>query len=466
MKKLKYLLIGGLICSLALPALASNGNPRLNNSIPGTDSALVFCNTKPYQDDNATNGSLYLLVKNDHYFVDTTAYPGYTKYGVTKTLVTTTNGYIMLKQTGKYAVAPFTLGSPVGPADEPIESVTWYRTGIPDAPANLAVQAGFETAKVTWTLSSDYDYSSIELTVRKTSDGSIVYATGNTSPTVLSGRTTSYALGELVDGRVLMPGTEYQVNLQAKVKAKADNSKYYTSIPAAISFTTLSGVGGAQKKVYDLRIQLNQAQPGNNEVQLTWNFLGTTSVDIYQSDRPTGTYSKIMTEDIVREVDVVQSDTKGFTLRDGQAYFKIVPAGEPIDATASETVGIYEYTLRDLGYGINTIVFPFDGIRSLRSEVNDAQTLVEKINEQIQAQIPGSKVTMLGTWDAKIQQPVGFNITYDQGTMVASPVHTSGPSKLSDMGLKMTQAYQVSVDIPGATPEGPRDVKFVIVGKR
>lgn len=233
MKNIKLLMIGGLILLLAIPALASNGNPRLNNTtILGAGSALVFCNQAPSQDDTATAGSLYLLTKDTHYFVDTTAYSGYTKYGVTKTPVTTTNGYLLLKDSGKYAVASFTLGSPVGPADQKIETATWYKSGDPAAPSNVEVTAGFETAKATWQLSADYNYSSIELTLKKGAD-----IVTNKS---LGGSSTAYSFGKLVDGTGLDSSTSYEVSLVGKVKAKADGSSSYSSTTATKGFTTLT----------------------------------------------------------------------------------------------------------------------------------------------------------------------------------------------------------------------------------
>ncbi|MFC1568574.1 hypothetical protein ACFL37_02640, partial [Candidatus Margulisiibacteriota bacterium] len=195
MRMLKFMIIGGLLFLLAVPVLASNGNPRLNDAIPGAGSALVFCNTRPYQDDSATSGSLRLLETPANYYIDATAYPGYVKYGVTSTPVSTTNGYFLLKEgSTKYAVRQFTLGTPVGPSDQPFEpgDITWYNTGIPDAPSSVAESHGFETARVSWTLNPDpsirrFEYTSIELAVTRVSDGTVIEASGGVSPTILTG---------------------------------------------------------------------------------------------------------------------------------------------------------------------------------------------------------------------------------------------------------------------------------------
>lgn len=277
--------MGGLIALLAAPSLASNGNPRIPSSTPGAGTALVFCNAKPYQDDTTTSGSLNLLTTPINYFIDTAAYPDWTKYGVTSTPLPTGTGYLLLKNGSiKYAVVSFTLGSPVGPADESISSITWYTTGNPDPPSTIQPTAGFETAKITWSLNPNpamkrFDYSSIEITIKKNENGTWtnVPATGNTTTSVLNGSPTSYLLGELIDGRTLTPNTEYSVTLVGKVKGKADGSVTYTSSPATQTFTTLSG-GAVSPYPLTLKPGLNSfAMPFAPDANNKW-YVGTTPI--------------------------------------------------------------------------------------------------------------------------------------------------------------------------------------------
>ncbi|MDD5593460.1 MAG: hypothetical protein PHG97_01795 [Candidatus Margulisbacteria bacterium] len=257
MNKFKILIIGGLMLLTALPGFASNGNPRIPSTNAGIDNALVFCGAAPYQDDDATNvpAGLYLLGMPNDYEIDKLAYPGYAKYWVKKTPVETNYGNILLKSAGKYAVVPFTLGSPAGPADEPINTVTWYDAGVPELASDITVEAGYETARATWKVNKAKicNYSIFEITVVKKADGTTVNAIVNgvpTSPTVLSGGARSYAFGELIDGRKLESGTKYEVMIVGKVQKKAvksgDPIDYYASAPGAAAFTTLSGGAGAK----------------------------------------------------------------------------------------------------------------------------------------------------------------------------------------------------------------------------
>jgi hypothetical protein len=245
MRMRKFILIGGLLLLLMTPAVASNGNPRIPSATPGHNAALVFCGAKPRQDDNATVGNLKLLATPANYYIDTTAYSGWTKYGIVSTPITTNNGYLLLDDSAneKYAVVKFTLGSPVGPADESITDITWYKKGDPAPPQNISVEAGYESAKITWALDPDYDYANVGVNIHvKDSSGNwqYVWIPGNQVAYVPASGPNSHLVGELLDGRVLSPGKDYKVTLIGRVirSTTTTGASYYQSAPVSVEFKT------------------------------------------------------------------------------------------------------------------------------------------------------------------------------------------------------------------------------------
>jgi hypothetical protein len=306
MNKLKILMLGGIMLALALPSLASNGNPRIPSATPGSGAALVFCGARPYQDDTATSGSLNLLATPANYFIDAAAYPTYTKYGVTSTPVQTGSGALLLKNgTTKYAVVGFTLGSPVGPADEKIDSITWYKVGKPTAPSNVSISAGYETAKISWQLDANYEYSHVDLTIERDVSGTwaTVPADGGVTKTVLDAA-TSYIIGQYVDGRTFNPGDQCRVTLVGKVLAKADGSSVYQSDPVitTFQFKTLTGAGGGSA-TFILKAGINTISvPCDTTKKITVAIGGVAgTLDINPPTTPAG--SKITVGQLVKAIN-------------------------------------------------------------------------------------------------------------------------------------------------------------------
>jgi hypothetical protein len=261
MCSIKYLRrVGALSLSLLLLILALSsiawsyaGNVYIRSDLWGTDVSLfnIYAGIRPNQ-----IGAGSLLLSTSHYRVDPDTTIGGTAYKNIVIFNSPSNpAWLILNKTpDKYNIVQANLGESV-PLDTTVTSITWYTKGKPAAPANLSVTPGFEVAKATWRLNPDpppasqYDYDSVDFELATTSDfgaARIAAITDDVPPrsfitTNIPGKPEQYRTGQLIDGRVLTPGTSYWLQVKGKIAGVPD-SDWAPAPPAP--FTTTSAAGG------------------------------------------------------------------------------------------------------------------------------------------------------------------------------------------------------------------------------
>ena len=141
---------------------------------------------------------------------------------------------------GLYSTIRADLGDTV-PTDTPVNSITWYYKGTAAIPGTLAVNAGYEVAKATWVLDTNYDYDSVDAQLTS-SAGTVIDeindAGAHFAITNILGRAQQYKTGQLIDGRVLNVGTPYIIKVRGNVAGPFDSDW------ATRSFTTNLAAGG------------------------------------------------------------------------------------------------------------------------------------------------------------------------------------------------------------------------------
>lgn len=162
--------------------------------------------------------------------------------------------YVLLKDAGSTRYAILSASTPDIPGDDQTPGITSYRAGPPTPPAIGAINVGYESAKVlSLTYDPDYLYSSVMIQVTPASP----------DITTPSGLPSSYAMGEYVDGRVLLSGQTYAF----RIKGTAAGVDPALSAWGERSFTMLSG-GGAQSFVLTLESKVAAGGSGLNSFSL------------------------------------------------------------------------------------------------------------------------------------------------------------------------------------------------------
>jgi hypothetical protein len=178
---------------------------------------------------------------------------------------------------GLYAIAGTNGLGANQPVDSTIDSVTYYYKGKPAPPIvadSGGIVSGFETAKLKYTLDTNYQYNAVYFRLAGTVNNQVlsdVISGINKSsgqPEDTTDIASSYPFGEYVDGRKLTPGTTYYIGLWGTVAGVADSSDYSTNgnsgTTGVLVFTTKQGGGPGTPGVYH------------------WNFIKTTDLGINQ----------------------------------------------------------------------------------------------------------------------------------------------------------------------------------------
>jgi len=209
------------LASYLAPAFGYAGIAKLKEDmLSGVETVHVFSGEKPNQKSEATSGDLVLLNKDDNYEIDDANDDTYRIYNIYD--APSKPVYLLLLKSDKYAIlGAVPMGTTV-PVTTPYDSAKFYKNGKPDAPSVLPFEVGYETAKAAWTLSSDYDYSQIEIEVATHSGfgSDDLLADSDNNTTTQSGKISEYKVGSLIDGRVLetnADGIKYFFRLRGKV---------------------------------------------------------------------------------------------------------------------------------------------------------------------------------------------------------------------------------------------------------
>ena len=234
-----------VLCLLLLtlfsnPAFAYAGIVKIDKTVlSGLSNIYVFAGAKPDQKSTATSGSLLLLSEgmNSNYLVDSTSDATYRIYNI---FASPKNPAYLLLLTGThYAIISSSMGTTV-PTTKTFNKadVKFYKLGKPIAPTIGSIVAGYETAKIPLTYSSDYNYSSIAVNIKI--KGATSYLLLNTLE--IKDTPSSYKTGELIDGIKLETGPT-GIDYSFVVRGKVDGVDW--SDAAVGNFTTKALVGGA-----------------------------------------------------------------------------------------------------------------------------------------------------------------------------------------------------------------------------
>lgn len=238
----KIRLKGGLALLIAAIIIASSaavnaatyvGNVFISTAVLNGGSIAGVFSAKPNQGGGTPQTTLQ--TPNDYVIQDGVSYNGVT---YDKTIIFKGSPvqypYILFTKGGFYSIAQVNKLEDKSSPNIVLPALTYYKTGSPDVPKTLVLVAGFETAKATWGLNTtDFELSGVDLEVAK--DVGFTQPVGTLTST---GVITSYAFGELVDGRKLDPGTNYWFHVRAKVDGVAPSAWTNASDGA---FTTKSG---------------------------------------------------------------------------------------------------------------------------------------------------------------------------------------------------------------------------------
>lgn len=237
MRLSRFIIKGGLMVGVALvifaglcaPAFGYAGIVKIHTTNILTGVSPVHLVTGAVDQNSTSN-----LTEGVNYLKSVVG--EYTIYDVYDAPASTVH-FVLLKSTTHYRILSAGMGTTVPPTTTFTSPVTFYVTGPPVQVQGLEVVNGFETAKASWTLSPDYDYSSVKVQVATDAGFTIFVQDETLSDTTVIDKDPpfdDYAFGELVDGRVLTPGTDYWIRVIGTVKGEAD------SPPADKAFATNS----------------------------------------------------------------------------------------------------------------------------------------------------------------------------------------------------------------------------------
>jgi len=241
--------------ALQSSAFSYAGIVKLNKTavLNGVTEVRLFSGAKPNQTSAAT------LVEGTNYSVDNTNDPTYRIYNIYDAPGTPA-WLLLLKGTSTYSIISGAMGTTVPPTTT-YDSAKFYTTGIPEAPTGLTIEAGYESAKATWSLNTnDYEIYGVDVQVAKDAgfSSSLMNDKDGNSTTALGNQwnnsNTSLVMSQFVDGRTLEAGTTYYIQVRAKVDG-VDASNWTSN-----NFTMKSGGG-------PLSVTLN-LQPGLNSFSL------------------------------------------------------------------------------------------------------------------------------------------------------------------------------------------------------
>ncbi|MFA4844095.1 MAG: hypothetical protein WC632_04000 [Candidatus Margulisiibacteriota bacterium] len=236
-KILKGGLVSVFLVALLLPILQGSafgyaGIVKINSGILAGVPVIVFSGSKPNQTTPADSPST-------NYTVETVG--GYVVYNIYAAPSAAT--YLLLKTASTYSILPVSMGTTIPPTTT-YDTATFYKMGPPNDPVILGKLWGYETAKVSWSLSENtdgtgFEYSGIELQLA-TDNGyaNLVVRMPQNETLTSTSKIYSWALGELVDGRKLTSGTSYWFRVRGLVDGVAPSGW------AKADFTMLAAVAG------------------------------------------------------------------------------------------------------------------------------------------------------------------------------------------------------------------------------
>jgi len=300
-------LIIPLLAGLEVPIYAAgSGFIRVYKSAfdRRSPSDLVFIGGSPKQD--TTTGAHTPGDGSGYASKDDTA--EYLQYNFTN--ISPNTVYILFKTDAEYAFAIGTLPEPPSVGSIFITSLAWYNLGVPPSPTiTTPIDVGFESAKITGSCASGYDYIDGEWLQISTSQGftsdvkNIVF---HMSPLLDVDKTASppvfhHLVSKLADGVTLEPNTTYYARVRARVPMETDG---YGAWSSAASFTTL-GAAVPQSFTLTLESNVGATPPGPGINSFSMPFAGPWYV--YKIDGTKLEFGSPATNEVKTAYDLVRA---------------------------------------------------------------------------------------------------------------------------------------------------------------